>query len=76
MQLQRWNEFIVCVWVCLTLNPSWAALMAVTYPPGPDPMTTKSASCCVEYARLHNAPNKPKLLRNPTELYKWTNVLN
>lgn len=24
--------------------PNWAALMAATYPPGPEPMTTKSAA--------------------------------
>lgn len=27
----------------LTLSPSCAALMAATYPPGPEPITTKSA---------------------------------
>ena len=27
-----------------TFMPSWAALMAATYPPGPDPITTRSLS--------------------------------
>lgn len=67
--------FIIAMSRVHTLKPSWAALIAVTYPPGPEPITTKSASCCVEYARLPNVPNKPKLLRNPTELYgKRTNL--
>ena len=29
--------------------PSWAALIAATYPPGPEPMTTRSASELSEY---------------------------
>jgi len=28
----------------VTFNPSCAALIAATYPPGPDPITTRSAS--------------------------------
>lgn len=31
-------------WSHLTLNPSWAALIAATYPPGPEPITVTSAS--------------------------------
>lgn len=32
-------------------SPNCAALIAATYPPGPDPITTRSASCVVEYNR-------------------------
>jgi hypothetical protein len=35
-----------------TFIPSWEALMAPTYPPGPDPMTTRSTSWVLtEYQR-------------------------
>lgn len=35
------------LWVYLTLKPNWAALMAATYPPGPEPMTVTSASTII-----------------------------
>lgn len=37
-----------------TLRPSWPALMAATYPPGPPPTTTTSYStAAAENSRLH-----------------------
>ena len=43
--------FFACMLLYLTIHvqyftfiPSWAALIAATYPPGPDPITTKSTS--------------------------------
>ena len=35
-----------------TCNPSCAALMAATYPPGPLPTTTRSASLCPPLSHL------------------------
>ena len=32
----------------LTLKPNWAALIAATYPPGPEPITVKSASTTIK----------------------------
>lgn len=32
----------------LTLKPNWAALIAATYPPGPEPITVTSASTITE----------------------------
>lgn len=38
-----WTSILLSEWG-LTLNPSWAALIAATYPPGPEPITVTSAS--------------------------------
>lgn len=32
----------------LTLKPNWAALIAATYPPGPEPITVTSASTTIK----------------------------
>lgn len=32
----------------LTLKPNWAALIAATYPPGPEPITVRSASTMIK----------------------------
>lgn len=41
---QRLGETCTSSTPLQTLRPSWAALTAATYPPGPDPTTTRSSS--------------------------------
>lgn len=44
-----WGGLFCWVRSHLTLNPSWAALIAATYPPGPEPITVTSASTETEH---------------------------
>lgn len=42
------NELTPSLSLNLTLKPNWAALIAATYPPGPEPITVTSASTAIK----------------------------
>ena len=58
----------------LTLKPNWAALIAATYPPGPEPITVTSASTTIK-ANWYKTINCLLLIKSTTVKKKKSYIL-